>query len=89
MFILFKYFPSLFCFLMDFQTNVSYFVFYFTPSKHLFLSSREGQLTKLPETKKTLLFTFNGKGTVVCVSVGVLGFIDVSRMLRCGRLCDE
>lgn len=53
-----------------FPTNVSYFVFFFTHSKHLFLSSREGQLTKLPETKKTLLFTFNGKRTVVCVYLG-------------------
>lgn len=70
---------------MVFPTNVTYFVFLFTPSKHLFLSSREGQLTKLPETKKTLLFTFNGKGTVVCVSGGVLGFIGVSPMLTCER----
>jgi len=43
-----------------------------------FFPTREGQLTKLPETKKTLLFTFNGKRTVcvlhmfVCLSGGVL-----------------
>lgn len=67
---------------MVFPINVTYFVFFLTPSKHLFLSSREGQLTKLPETKKTLLFTFNGKGTVVCVSGGVLGY---SPMLMCER----
>lgn len=70
MFIFFKYFPSGFWFLMAFRTNVSYFIFFFTFSKHLFLSSREGQLTKLPETKKTLLFTFNGKDSVVCVCLG-------------------
>lgn len=29
----------------------------------VFFPTREGQLTKLPETKKTLLFTFNGKRT--------------------------
>ncbi|KAF2985095.1 hypothetical protein EK904_000364 [Melospiza melodia maxima] len=39
------------------------------------LMQEEGQLTKLPETKKTLLFTFNGKGSVVCVSGGVCGFV--------------
>lgn len=35
----------------------------------LFFPTREGQLTKLPETKKTLLFTFNGKRTGGCVCV--------------------
>lgn len=37
-------------------------VFYiFLPSTLILFSAREGQPLKLPETKKTLLFTFNGK----------------------------
>ena len=68
-----------------FPNNVRYFVCPYLSSlipATVFFSTREGQLTKLPETKKTLLFTFNGKRSGVrahvCVSGGALCFIGAS-----------
>lgn len=61
-----------------FPNNVRYFVCPYFSSlipATFFFPTREGQLTKLPETKKTLLFTFNGRRTGVRVRMCICGSV--------------